>query len=71
MDGWNRSNDYIRPMYFSMWLNLDVEKKTRSLCGCSKEVINRRCIRVSELKERTIEQKVEGTRETVRGSGKE
>ena len=57
-------------MYNSMWLNLYVEKKTRSLCGDSKEVINRRCVRVSEFKERTIGQKVEGTRETIRGTGK-
>ena len=71
MDGWNRSNGYIRPMYFGMWLNLDVEKKTRSLCGDSQEVINRRCVRVSEFKERTIGQKTRETRETIRGTGKE
>ena len=71
MDGWNRSNYYIRPMYNSMWLNLYVEKKTRSLCGDSKEVINRRCVRVSEFKERTIGQKTRETREAIRGTGKE
>ena len=54
-----------------MWLNLDVEKKTWSLCGDSKEVVNRRCVRVSEFKERTIGQKTRETRETIRGTGKE